>query len=91
MSSPLRRGVQLALLSVAGYAGISAARAAMRRLKHGRPAAIAPHVADETMGSEDGYVRPAGRSAMRDPYRRWDRVDEASDESFPASDPPASY
>jgi hypothetical protein len=34
-------------------------------------------------------VRPAGRTKMRNPSRDWDRVDEASDESFPASDPPA--
>jgi hypothetical protein len=36
-----------------------------------------------------GNVRPAGPSAMRDPPAEWSRVDEASDESFPASDPPA--
>lgn len=36
-----------------------------------------------------GNVRPAGRGAMRDPPRDWDKIDEASDESFPASDPPA--
>ena len=35
-----------------------------------------------------GNVRPAGPSAMRDPPKSWSKVDEASDESFPASDPP---
>ena len=34
-----------------------------------------------------GSVRPAGRDAMRDPPAQWDKVDEAVDESFPASDP----
>lgn len=34
-----------------------------------------------------GNVRPAGPEAMRDPPRNWSKVDEASDESFPASDP----
>ena len=35
------------------------------------------------------YVRPAGPKAMHEQPRRWDEVDEAVDESFPASDPPA--
>ncbi len=36
-------------------------------------------------------VRTAGRKEMRDPPRDWDIVDEQSDESFPASDPPGNY
>jgi hypothetical protein len=34
-------------------------------------------------------VRDAGPAAMNNPPRTWDEVDEAVDESFPASDPPA--
>jgi len=36
-----------------------------------------------------GNARPAGPEGMRDPPGEWTHVDEASDESFPASDPPA--
>jgi hypothetical protein len=36
-------------------------------------------------------VRPAGPENMRDkPKREWTAEDEAIDESFPASDPPAA-
>lgn len=36
-------------------------------------------------------VRPAGPESMRDkPRRDWEVEDQASDESFPASDPPAA-
>ena len=38
-----------------------------------------------------GDVRPAGRESVRDPDPDWDEVDEAVDETFPASDPPATY
>ena len=41
------------------------------------------------LGASGGGARHAGPEAMRDPPRSWTEVDEASDESFPASDPPA--
>jgi len=37
-------------------------------------------------------VRDAGPQAMADPpQREWTKTDEQSDQSFPASDPPANY
>jgi hypothetical protein len=40
----------------------------------------------------NGQVRDAGPEAMRDqPKRDWTKTDEESDQSFPASDPPANY
>ena len=36
-----------------------------------------------------GAARSAGPEAMRDPPEEWEKVDQAVDESFPASDPPA--
>lgn len=51
--------------------------------RDGEPAAVD----DEAVAN----VRQAGPRQMKDPPPNWDRVDEASDESFPASDPPAKY
>lgn len=36
-------------------------------------------------------VRTAGPAEMRDPPTDWTEIDERSDESFPASDPPGTY
>lgn len=36
-------------------------------------------------------VRDAGPENMETTPRRWSKTDEAIDESFPASDPPATY
>ncbi|HYN46580.1 MAG TPA: hypothetical protein VES64_07820 [Allosphingosinicella sp.] len=38
---------------------------------------------------QSGAARSAGPEAMRDPPADWEKTDQASDESFPASDPPA--
>ena len=38
---------------------------------------------------QSGAARSAGPEAMRDPPSDWEKVDQAVDESFPASDPPA--
>ena len=48
--------------------------------------------ADDEPSSVSNPVRDAGPDAMRDPpASSWSAVDEASDQSFPASDPPATY
>ena len=52
------------------------------------PVAFAP---GEASGASTGEVRNAGPDSMRSNPPQWDKTDEASDESFPASDPPATY
>jgi hypothetical protein len=84
------------LLIVAGVAAIAAllllpsdryAPAAGRTRRRG--VAFSRRVADAASERGGHYVRPAGQETTRDDRRGWDKVDEASDESFPASDPPA--
>ncbi len=50
-------------------------------------AALSGTGAEGAVGNS-GAARSAGPDAMRDPPERWGKVDQASDESFPASDPP---
>jgi hypothetical protein len=45
----------------------------------------------ESDGANFAKVRHAGPDAMRSNPPKWDKTDEASDESFPASDPPSTY
>lgn len=47
--------------------------------------------AQRELAAEQGqrFVRPAGPAAMQTPPSQWDAVDQAADESFPSSDPPA--
>jgi len=64
-----------------------------KRSKTTSNSAVASHAAEQEGHKETPvaeHVRSAGPDAMRDePTRDWDEVDEATDESFPASDPPS--
>jgi hypothetical protein len=74
-------------LAFAGAVGYGLYKYANRQ-KMVEPAAFAP---GEASGASTGEVRNAGPDAMRSDPPQWDRIDEASDESFPASDPPSTY
>ncbi|WP_225205213.1 hypothetical protein [Novosphingobium huizhouense] len=45
----------------------------------------------EQTGDNFAKVRTAGTEGMRSDPKSWDKVDQAADESFPASDPPSTY
>ena len=80
-----------ALVTGAGAAlaaGIGFVAARMLRRRADRPAPALRDGRPPGPVGDSGNVRPAGRGAMRDPPKQWDKVDEASDESYPASDPP---
>jgi hypothetical protein len=70
----MRRRMALAGASLALAALGSGVWAMTRRKPHAKPR-IVP-------------VRDAGPQSMHDAPAYWDKVDQASDESFPASDPP---
>jgi hypothetical protein len=78
-----------AILATIGAAAVGyMAVTSFRRAGSGRGggAALAD---DEKHAAQDfSSTRSAGPEAMRDPPKEWSRADEASDESFPASDPP---
>jgi uncharacterized membrane protein YebE (DUF533 family) len=77
--------LKLAALGALGYAGYKYYEKSQRR----NEAAFAP---GQGGGSNFSQVRDAGPRAMADPpTREWTATDETSDESFPASDPPARY
>lgn len=50
-----------------------------------------PETKTETPPAKPKKIRDAGPDAMANPPKKWNDVDQASDESFPASDPPAKY
>ena len=79
----------------AAVAGIAAALFARRRWLGGTgdqvpaPAHKRGKTEPGTAGQSGATARSAGPEAMRDPPKDWEKVDQAVDESFPASDPPA--
>lgn len=74
--------------AVAGIAGYAIYKAANKTTTDAAPAAFA---GKETPSGNFAQVRSAGPEAMRSDVKSWDKVDNASDESFPASDPPSTY
>jgi len=76
-------------------AAVAGAATALFMRRRGRSEADVPAAALERGETapgpvgQSGAARSAGPEAMRDPPAQWERTDQASDESFPASDPPA--
>ena len=78
--------LRLAALGGLGYAVWRAiTQTGDGRLQH---AGFAP---GETDGENFAKVRNAGPEAMRSDPETWSKRDQALDESYPASDPPATY
>lgn len=74
----------LPLLLLAGSALLLA-----KTLQTGRTARVAETARRTKVARTSGPIRQAGTAEMEFPPERWDIVDEQSDASFPASDPPA--
>ena len=89
-TEPDRGSSALPWVLVASVLGFAAGRSQPRALRvekrDASPAALA-RLPGETGGFSQ--VRGSGPEEMRDPEPDWSEIDEAIDESFPASDPPA--
>lgn len=78
--------LRLAALGAVAYAGYQYFK---DKRAEGSPAAFAT---GQGAPGNFSQVRDAGPDAMAsDARREWSKEDQASDESFPASDPPGTY
>jgi hypothetical protein len=89
----MRKGATLIGIAAACAAGLGYALSSLRRRRSAGGAGPGARPAISGSGGygavgESGAARSAGPEAMRDPPKDWDQADQASDESFPASDPP---
>ena len=75
-------------VAAAGAAGYVIYRAVRHRRAETTPVAFAE---GDAPGKNFAKVRSAGTEGMRSDPPQWDKIDEAGDESFPASDPPSTY
>jgi len=80
-------------MSLLKWAAVGAAGYAIYRASQNKNAETSPAAfADGEAGDHNfAQVRNAGVEGMRSNPKHWDKVDDASDESFPASDPPSTY
>ena len=76
---------RLAALAALGYVGY-------KYYENSKKDGHAAFATGQGTGDNFAKVRDAGPAAMADPPKReWTIEDQASDESFPASDPPGTY
>jgi hypothetical protein len=87
-----RKGAIFAAIGAAAAAGLGTLATFLWRRQKGAEgggrAALSGTGAEGPVGHSGG-ARAAGPEAMRDPPAKWGKIDQAGDESFPASDPPA--
>ena len=63
----------------------------LRKSDVAKPPQHAAFAEDEPGRGDPNAVRDAGAASMRSNPKNWDAIDEASDASFPSSDPPGNY